>query len=274
MEKREICFIISLAPRSFLRDWEFACECLRQTVASLLHSENPSLMVVIAGNESPMKAVPADPRVHFISIGESKKYSETALERRSDIIRDKAAKTHNAWEFARKKCTFRYVMKVDADDFVSRRLVGFLADRDLVAGYVITDGWVWPNGNRFLIEKCERFERMSGTSVILQTDFANQGVSMNAMNSGFAPVCPEVIRDFGSIVLLSENHPNARNLMSLQNVEMHSVPFQAAVYRVCNVNSISQRGTRIHSLRFLMGKLRRLRLITPALRQEFTLPSK
>jgi hypothetical protein len=272
METREVCFICSFAPRSFLRDWKLACQCLGQTVASILNSQNPSVVIVIAGNESPMGEIPHDSRVHFVSVGKSREYPLKGVERRHAIVRDKATKTECAWNYAKKLHSFRYVMKVDADDFVSDRLVGFVAEAEPVPGYVITDGWMWNSGNRLIIESCEHFDRMCGTSVILRGDLADLPGSTRDIDSGFAPNAPEVIRDFGSLVLLTENHPNARSLMSLRGFEMHPVPFRAAVYRVGNANSITQRGMAIHSLRFLIGRLRRCRLITPSLRREFLLP--
>jgi hypothetical protein len=56
------------------------------------------------------------------------------------------------WEFVQKHLPSRYVMRMDADDLMSRKVVGFLAAENK-PGFRVSDVWIWNSGDRWLIEK-------------------------------------------------------------------------------------------------------------------------
>jgi len=55
---------------------------------------------------------------------------------------DKLAKIGAGWTHAKSKWQPEYVMKLDADDFISSRLVGWLDANGTEAGYLIRYGWL------------------------------------------------------------------------------------------------------------------------------------
>jgi hypothetical protein len=72
-------------------------------------------------------------------------------------------------------------------------------------------------------------------------------------------------------ILPNDDHGRAEAQFSYIGYRLGSVPFRAAVYRVQNRVSVSQRGFQIPTMRFLLGGIRRTRLIHDRLRREFTL---
>jgi hypothetical protein len=85
-----VSFIIPFASQAYAKDWNSACNHLRQTVRSLLNSEDSRLGIVVVGNDHPGEALPPDDRVHFIAApvcGELGKLRDTVT-----MVRDQISK--------------------------------------------------------------------------------------------------------------------------------------------------------------------------------------
>jgi hypothetical protein len=273
-----VAFLIPIASARVVKNWSQACAYLRQTIASIFNSSNGNFCVVVAGHEAPDFDLPQDPRFKFLSL-------DHALPSQKEgfwiaAVRDKMTKLAAAWDYAKSEWNPDFVMKVDWDDLISQRLVEWLAGAEDKAGFRITDGWLWHSGARYFMQHSETFDLVCGTCVVLRSDMADkQGPFLNSMegtkfsesslkfeSSNNRALVPGAGR--GSL-LLNDNHGRAEAQLMHLGHTMGTVPFRAAVYRIRNLNSVSGRGFQIHSLRFLLGALRRTRLITPSLRREF-----
>ncbi len=250
--------------------WDTACSYLKQTIGSLLNSVDPRLAIVIVGHESPEECLPIDERIHFLSIPHPAPRSENKTT--ATVARDWISKLELGFSFVKKHLPSDYVMRMDADDFLSNKMVGFLAQNTGVPGFRIANGWVWNSKDRIWIQKTEKFDLLCGSSIVLRTDIAEKHFSIDQVCNPIPDIIANGELGLKRSLITNEIHACAGNAMALHGFEIVPVPFAAAVYRVGNVNSVAQRSTKqIHSLRFLLGRLRRLRLLTPSLRKEFAL---
>jgi hypothetical protein len=178
-------------------------------------------------------------------------------------------------------------MKLDADDLVSSRLVEWLDNADEEAGYLIRHGWVWRSGSRYLLQRTEYFDRTCGSCLIIRNDVADktgpfltewEGVPSDEANSSSAASDEHsaISESRISTILLNDSFTRfAAAQFAHLGLRLRTVPFSAVIYRTGNSDSI-EGGIRLSrtqtpTLRMLIGRIRRTRLITNALRKEFML---
>jgi hypothetical protein len=260
--------IIPFASRAYAKNWNLACLHLKQTVLSILNSQDHRLAVVVVGNDHPGEALPLDDRIHFIA---AKLFSDLETVRdTATMVRDQVTKMEIGWEYVQKHLSCRYVMRMDADDLISRKVVGFLSNEDK-PGYRVSDGWIWNSGDRWLIEKTERFDLLCGSSNVFRFDVAGKVLDINRLLETVPDHILAAIPDLKCTLITNRFHAYAGKAMELCGLQIDRLPFGAAVYRVGNVNSEMQRTVQSHSVRFLLGRIRRLRFLSPTIRKEFAL---
>jgi hypothetical protein len=274
-----LAFLIPFAPRRVKSKWDTACVQLQQTLKSLQNSASGSFCVVVAGHDTPDFEVSLDDRFCFLSVDQP----PPAHPNHGVAVRlDKLMKITAAWNYAKAKWNPRYVMKLDADDFVSSKLVGWLDREGSEAGYLIPHGWIWRAPSRHFIRRTETLDRICGSCLIIRSDLADQtgpflteveGVVLDKASSEFAA------RDHYALVpgsgtstlLANDSHQRYAAQFAHLGHKLASVPFAAVIYRTGNADSITGGTWHIHNLRMLAGSLRRMRLITAGLRREFCL---
>jgi hypothetical protein len=175
------------------------------------------------------------------------------------------------WEHAKIHLPSKYVMKMDADDFLSKNVVGFLASCGSSVGLKISDGWVWNSGSRFFLEATEYFNLLCGSSVIVRSDVAEIEFDPQMVCDSIPEYAALAHGKIRPSFLINEFHPFMEKAMSINGLKMQSIPFRAAIYRVGNVNSHSRRTNKIHSFRLLIGRIRRTRFLSQHLKNEFSL---
>ena len=265
-----VCFIIPIACRNFTSNWDAACNYLRQTIGSILNSIDPRFAVVIVGHESPMHYLPKDPRLHFLQYSES---APLAVNKNiQTIAQDWMGKMQLGRDYAKQKLPSEYVMRMDADDFLSNRVVGFLAQNSEKAAFRISDGWIWNSGARIFIQQLENFDKLwCGSSIILKSAIADLPIQIYELSDRM-PVLDQAKIGSARTLFTNEFHSFADKALSLHGLDIYKIPFRAAIYRVGNINSVTGRSnTKTYSIRFMLGKIRRLRLMKNALRNEFSL---
>ena len=280
-EKPSVVFLILFASRQVRTNWSTACKYLEQTILSIRNSANQNYRVIVAGNEEPELEKGFDGKVHFLSVNDQ---FPSHLDARAAQRSDKLAKIGAAWTHAKSKWRPKYVMKLDADDFISSRLVGWLDDNGTEAGYLIRHGWLWRSGARQLIQRTEYIDRVCGSCLIIRTDLADragpflteaEGMALGPLGSSFA------MRDHYSLVpgsgtttlLLNDTHQRYAAQFSYLGYELHTFPFDGLTYRVSSDSIAGVTGDRAHkfSLRMCLGVIRRTRFITQKFRKEFML---
>jgi hypothetical protein len=265
-----VTFIITIACKNFTRNWEAACLYLSQTVRSLLNSEDSRFAVVIVGHESPKEWLPLDERIHFLSLDRPPPARES--KNIATIADDCQSKLKLGLQYAKEKLPSDYLMRMDADDFLSKKMVGFLSQNIGVPGFRISDGWIWNSGDQMLIQKTEKFDWLCGSSIILRSDIAENKFSIDQICAQIPDIVVKAEQGLRRSLITNEIHASAGKAMALHGLDIVRVPFAGGIYRVGHVNNMTQRTTKpVHTLRFLLGRVRRLRLMTPSLRKEFAL---
>lgn len=268
--KNIVSFIIPFASRAYAKNWDLACLHLNQTLKSILNSEDSRLAIVVVGNDHPGNSLPSDHRVHFTTAPFPEGIGN--LRDTATMVKDQVFKMKIGWEYVQQHLPSKYVMRMDADDLLSRKVVGFLA-RENKPGYRVSDGWVWNSGDRLFIEKTERFDLLCGSSNVFRFDVAGNPVDIQKICDPLPEHVKVAIPDLMSTLLTNRFHAFAGKAMELNGLKIEKIPFQAAVYRVGNLNSEMQRTVKSHSLRFFFGRVRRLRFLSPSIKNEFRISS-
>lgn len=277
-----LAFLIPFAPRKVKAKWDIACAQLRQTLDSIRNSASGNYCVVVAGHEAPDFKVETDDRFRFLSLTHPLPEHPS----RGVAVRlDKLTKISAAWEYAKAHSNPQYVMKLDADDFISSQLVGWLDTAATAPGFLIKHGWIWRSGARWLIQRTETLDRICGSCLIIRRDLADltgpfltevEGVVLDKVSSQFAA------RDHYSLVpgsgtstlLANDSHQRYAAQFAHLGHALPALPFAGVVYRAQNADSITGRtgdGGPGFNFRMKLGALRRTRLVTARLRKEFML---
>ena len=274
-----VVFLIPFAPRRFKSKWETSCAHLRQTLRSIQNSTNGNYRVVVAGHEAPDFDVGFDSRFYFLPLDHPfPSHDNYAVALRLDKLNKIAA----AWNYAKSTGNPNYVMKLDADDFISSRLVDWLGKANGEAGYLIKHGWVWRSGSRNIIQCTEYFDRVCGSCLIIRSDLADRtGPFLTEVEGA---VIDQAGREFAAddqyslvpgsgtgTLLLNDNHQRYAAQFAYLGYRLATVSFNAAVCRIHadNAGGGESRGTQ--TVRMLLGRIRRTRLVTPGLKKEFML---
>jgi len=277
-----VVFLIPFASRKVRANWPTACACLQQTLRSIRNSASQNYRVVVAGNEEPELEMGFDSKIHFLSLNHP---FPSHPNHRVAIRLDKLAKFRAGWKHAKANWQPKYVMKLDADDFISSRVVGWLDDCATEGGYLIQHGWLWRSGARYLIQRTEYLDRVCGSCLIIRSDLAHrngpfltevEGVPLDEASSRFAANDHySLVPGSGtSTLLLNDSHQRYAAQFAYLGHKLSSMPFNAVIYRTGNPDSISRMagtGRPRYTLRMLIGKIRRTRFITRSLRREFML---
>jgi hypothetical protein len=238
---------------------------------------------VVAGDEAPDFDVSFDSRSCFLSLNLRFPSQDHGM---AAPILDKLAKIAAAWDYAKSAWNPKYVMKLDADDLISSKLVDWLDKANGEAGYLIEHGWVWRSGSRYLIERTEYFDRTCGSCLIIRSEVADrtgpfltdcEGVTLDAASSSFAASDQYSLVPGSRMSTLLLNDSSIRYVAQFAylGLGLSKVPFSAVVYRTANPDSVEGKtrpnGPQIATLRMLVGKIRRTRFISKSLRREFML---
>ena len=234
----------------------------------------------MAGHEEPDFTISTDARVCFLSVDHQIPHHEDAVV--SGRL-DKLGKIAAAWNYAKSRWDPHYLMKLDADDLVSSRLVQWLQNFGREPGYLIQHGWIWRSGARHILQFTEYLDRVCASCLIIRSDIAEregpfltqvEGIRFNELNSKFAATDHySLVPGSGtSSLLLNDSHQRYAAQFAYLEEKLSTVPFRAVVYRTGNSESNSAAlGTGRLTLRMMLGRIRRTQLLTKALKREFAL---
>lgn len=153
-------FVIPLRGKAASKDWDRVCRLLQATVRSALNQTDPDFGILVACHDAPDLDDIVDPRVVILQ-GDFP--VPTTLREQSQ---DKQSKKRMAAAEVRRRGG-GYFMLLDADDFVSRRIVAHVrATRE-------RDGYYFPRGFEYfarneVIRPLDNFHRLCGSCYILR----------------------------------------------------------------------------------------------------------
>jgi hypothetical protein len=275
-----VAFLIPFASRRTKSRWDIACTDLRRTLKSVHNSISESYCVVVAGHEPPDFSIETNAKACFLSVDHDIPRHQNAVV--SGRL-DKLAKIAAAWNYAKSMWNPHYLMKLDADDLISSRLVQWLENFGREPGYLIKHGWLWQSGARHLLQFTEYLDRVCASCLIIRSDVAEQkgpflteveGIQLNEANLNFAASDHySLVPGSGiSTLLLNDSHQRYAAQFAYLGHKLSTLPFRAVIYRIGNPdsNSAALEAGR-PSLRMILGTIRRTKLMTTTLKREFAL---
>jgi hypothetical protein len=282
--------ITSFRARALARDWDHHVWLLERTINSMLRQTNSDVFAVVACHDIPKSSLTRNNKVHFLTV----KFP-TPKKENDDMCVDKVLKLSLGSEWAvAQGC--EYVMFNDADDLVSNRIAAFVAAHAGAPGWHSTSELFYTYGGRLLRDH-KLPDMCSGPCVILRSDL------VEFASPPFEGEWCEIIKRGGEghyLQLLARHHEktcvlaavglqNFREYMARRGQALLPMPFAANIV-INHSDSTSHVPGGIGSydfagraqrpaLRPALAKLRQgirwlptLRLLTPELRREFSVP--
>ncbi|MBK5940358.1 hypothetical protein [Halochromatium roseum] len=261
-----LTFIVPVRHQDNARDWDALTGKLSETVRSIAAQTHPDWRGIVVANVGAVLPPLPDKfsicRVTFPpnDLHELGQGGKAAF---LDAFRaDKGRRVLAGMLDARQS---RYTMICDDDDLVSNRITEYVAQNPSANGWVVTRGWLWNDGGRYLFEYND-FNHKCGTCLIVRRD-------LYEIPETFEEADLEWIKDsFGS-------HHRIDKKLAACGTPLLPLPFRGAVYRVGNTGSHSGTSTILHQALLNGSTIRRpkqilrnllgLRWIGRSHRQEF-----
>jgi hypothetical protein len=255
--------------RALARDWGHHTRLLQHALDSILAQTNPAFDVVVVCHDIPEIPQAKHGAVHMLTVD-----FPPPEKNNDDMCIDKVLKISRGVEWAIARGS-DYVMFVDADDLVSRRLSEFVAAHPGDNGWYFYTGYVHRYGDRCM-RKHTPHHLICGTGVIVRT---------NLLRFGKSDFC----RGQRANTLAAAGIENYLAHLAEQGTPIQSLPFPGAVY-VLHTDSTSEipggSGYRFGDPRTRRPLWRRvagwgkrtakripnMRPVTAALRTEFSVP--
>jgi hypothetical protein len=189
--------------------------------------------------------LPSDRRLIVKSI------SVTNPQSRAEMMQDKYLKIKAGLIVAREFAP-TWLMRADADDLISRRLVRFVEQQSIASAWYAEEGWLHKYGSRWVVKR-RAFHTLCGTSCITHVDRNELPDSMDDPNEEY--------------YLLNQGHHQIVEYVRSRGVPTLPVPFPATIYTTNSGENCS--GQWSISRRHLPGLTLDTRLITRSFRDEF-----
>lgn len=285
-----LAMITSFRALALARDWEHHVWLLERTVESMLAQTNPDVVVVVACHDIPESHLARNPRVHFLPV----KFSPPARDN-DDMCVDKVLKLSVGANWAVDQgCD--YLMFNDGDDLVSNRISAMVAEGHGATGWYSASELFYTYGGRLL-----RYHKIagmrSGPCVILRSDLAEfavppfKGEWTDIIKRGGEERYLGLLARHGekTSVLAAVGLGNFREFMIQRGQPLLPMPFPANVvinhsdstshvpggmgsYYFVGIPQRFSRRVALSRLKQRMRWLPTLRLLSPSLRREFSIP--
>jgi hypothetical protein len=264
-----LTFIIPVRHPENAHDWGLLKKMLFQTVLSVGAQESSSWEgLIVANRGSDLPDLPSDVRekwkIVWVDLPPNPLFLRGAqeLEAFREAIRwDKGSRILSALRVASGK----FVMVVDDDDFVSRKLVSYVERNHQSNGWFIGNGFLWGHGGNFLA--CQSsFSSLCGTSHIIRRDLLEVPSDIDSAD-------PAYVKE------IHGSHQFVRKWLDRRGCPLEMLPFRGAVYRIGHPNAWSRSRSFFRTFLFnryvlskpyeLVVRLFRIRLLTRKIRSEF-----
>jgi hypothetical protein len=244
-----LTFVIPLRHPQNSTDWPALKRRLADTIRSIAGQDDVRWRAIIVANEgADLPVLPGNFEVKQVDFPPNPMFeqADNDLEAFRDACRlDKGRRVLAGILEADKT---GYVMVVDDDDFVSRRLTSFVAGCPRENGWYVQNGYIWGDGGRLIYE------------------YADLPASVDAAD-------PDYVRKmFGSHIFIREH-------LAARGQPLAPLPFVGAVYRIGHAGAHSKSAGLLKQVFFkrellknplkLVGRFSRLRLLGTNARRQF-----
>ncbi len=256
-----LSFIVPVRHQDNAVDWDKLTQRLQQTIGSVSAQDHGDWRGIVVVNEgATLPPMPPNWQVVRVTYPPNPLHEQGHADREAfyEAFRlDKGRRTLSGMMAARDSA---YFMVVDDDDFVSRRLAGFVSAHRGGLGWDIRTGYLWDGGRVVFLHN--DFSNLCGTSFIIRSDLLG---------------LPERIEDAkDDYIRMLGSHGALFDKMRRVGTPLPQLPFAGAVYRIGHAGAhsgsarlmaqiFSKERTLLQSLR----RLHRLRPLTPWLKAQF-----
>lgn len=256
-----LAFIVPLKHPKSAKSWELVSMLFERCLKSICNQTSLDYKVIVICNQKPNIAFD-HPNVTYLEIDAPVPEAGNIEKRR----KDKVYKLLTGLAFAQKYHP-THIMKIDADDCVSKHLAEFVSQNPTKNGWFVDSGYFYRNYGKFVYFRPDRFYRVCGTSSIIKTELHRmpEDLSYDAI-------------DFDNFSL-NWHYPHHKidQIMMEQGSPIEPLPFPGAVYITDHgenhSNTTFDKLTLYKTFGAEIKRLRYFRLITQKLRDEFCLYS-
>jgi hypothetical protein len=252
-----LCFIMALKSAKVANDWPQVCKVFERTLCSVFRQSHSAFRVIVACHEIPsLSATCYDNRLTFVPVT----FAPPAERSGAACMHDKWAKLHVGITKAG-QLSPQFVMLMDADDCLSKKLVSFVLSRPDENGWDFDSGYLYVPGSRVIALRRSGFSKLCGTSSIV-----------NARHIDFTPCSFEESRS--RCVVLRAGHVKIAEEMRGNSTPLSRLPFPGSVYIRCHGDNDSHLGMfqrRWPGWRETLRRLPETRICTRRIRDEFGL---
>ena len=226
-----LTFIIPVISKEITDRWDLVYANLKKTLASVENQTNSNWRVLIVSQTRPDVEYIED-RIIYVPAGfkparkaptnTKLSASDTALCRRVNDL-DRLRKIRVAAATLHKYRT-DFVMVLEADDFVSKRLCEFVSAHTEAHGWAIEQGYIW-NGKSHYMHRTNRLTAVCGSSSIVKVFYEllpkEMPIDVDPSTLNLVPSgCP----------FLDHVHSEMRQSMAQAGRPIQTLPFRGAIY--------------------------------------------
>ncbi len=245
-----LTFIMPLKSPAICRDWSYVSRLAERSLKSVCRQTHGAFQLLLVCHRRPETDF-AHPALTVIE-----EEFDVPGPSREERMADKGRKIWRGLVAARANLP-GYIMLVDADDCVSRRLAGFVAAHPETAGWFFEIGYLHDQGSRWVLRKRE-FHLLCGTSHILRCQPWDLPSNVHENECDYW--------------VASHGHHEMAAFMRSRGTPLTHLPFCGAVYNTATSESYSGMALRNwHSRRILLYKMLNYRLLTRSIRDEYGL---
>lgn len=212
-----LAFIVSLRHPQLMRSAKVAYENLERTLRSVCSQTSPNFKVFVVCHSIPPIQF-HHPQLEFLVVNFDPLVSSfDELRRSRDKTRlDKGRKYLEALCYMRSLQPTHF-MCVDADDYISKRIVETVEKSDVSMSWVINSGYVFKKGCPFVYRTPKPFNDICGTSLIFNYKAMNLPLTVNDVDEEWMK------RVLGS-------HRIVHDYLREKNIFLHQYPGPGAIY--------------------------------------------
>jgi len=222
-----VTFIIPVRHQANSKDWERLKANLTQTIASIAAQTNPNWRAVIVANEgADLPDVPQGFDIVRVDFPPNAMHEQGVNDKElfHEAVRlDKGCRILKGMLHVRET---HFYMNVDDDDFISRRLVSFIAQDKTANGWMINEGYIWGDGGKLLYIHHD-FSNFCGTSLIIRSDLYRLPDSFELASADY-------------IKTMLGSHVKISKILAEKATPLANLPFRGAVYRIGHAGSHSK----------------------------------
>ena len=237
-------FIVPLRSRKSSIDWNKVVSDFNMTLKSILNQQNPNFKVIVACTDIP--DYPADERIEIIVVEPDNRNTNAQISDKWIKIRAMCLRIHELGG--------GYIMPVDADDLVSNKISGLVAQGGSQAGYIAKTGYEYDEKMK-KIKISPKFYNLCGTCAVM-----------------YCPVdeLPQSNESHINHPILAV-HTRWKSIFEKKNTPLKPFPFKPVIYKINTGENLSVRTNNIGFKRKIIRLLSYGSSVSEKKREEFSL---